>query len=50
MDGVAEFRNVLCRFSIEVGFEIVYVKNDKAMVTVECSRNHSKGCKWCVHA
>ena len=35
---------------MEVGFEFVYVKNDKLRVTAECSRSRSMGCKWCVHA
>ena len=48
--GASEFRNVLCKYSIEVGFKFVYVKNDKVRITAECSRWKSQDCKWCVHA
>ena len=47
--GVVEFRSVLCRYSIEVRFEFVYMKNDKMRV-VECSRSHSMGSRWRLHA
>eukprot|EP00268_Persea_americana_P018504 TRINITY_DN19243_c0_g2_i1.p1 TRINITY_DN19243_c0_g2~~TRINITY_DN19243_c0_g2_i1.p1 ORF type:complete len:222 (+),score=40.46 TRINITY_DN19243_c0_g2_i1:1903-2568(+) len=48
--GASEFRNVLCKYSIEVGFEFVYVKNDKARITAECSHRKFQNCKWRVHA
>ena len=48
--GVTEFRSVLCRYSIEVGFGFVYVKNEKVRVIAECFCSNSMGCRWRVHA
>ncbi|KAL7178938.1 hypothetical protein ACSBR1_042331 [Camellia fascicularis] len=31
--GIVEFHNALLKFSIECGFEFVFVKNDKVRVT-----------------
>ena len=47
---VVEFRTVLCKYAIEVGFQFTYVKNDKLIVTAKSAYKESRGCMWCVHA
>ena len=34
---VVEFRTILCKYAIEVGFQFTYVKNDKLKVTTDCT-------------
>ncbi|KAL7218688.1 hypothetical protein ACSBR2_011871 [Camellia fascicularis] len=48
--GAKDFWTALCKYAIEIGFELVYVKNEKCWVTVVCSMRESKGCLWRVHA
>ncbi|XP_028056952.1 uncharacterized protein LOC114260951 [Camellia sinensis] len=47
--GIVEFRNALLKFSIECGFEFIFVKNDKLRVTAQCLFREAKGCMWNVH-
>ncbi|XP_028059341.1 uncharacterized protein LOC114263046 [Camellia sinensis] len=46
---IVEFRNALLKFSIECGFEFIFVKNDKVRVTAQCLFRETKGCMWNVH-
>ncbi|KAL7218919.1 hypothetical protein ACSBR2_012062 [Camellia fascicularis] len=48
--GAKDFRTTLCKYTIKIGFEFVFVKNEKCGVTVVCSMRESKGCLWRVHA
>lgn len=48
--GVVEFRTILCKNAIEIGFQFMYVKNDKQRVTAEYAYKESRGCMWRVHA
>ncbi|KAL7161560.1 hypothetical protein ACSBR2_042097 [Camellia fascicularis] len=47
--GAKDFRTVLCKYAIEIGFEFVYLKNEKCRVTTMCSIRESKGCLWRVY-
>ncbi|XP_028063562.1 uncharacterized protein LOC114266823 [Camellia sinensis] len=47
--GIIEFRNALSKFSIECGFEFIFVKNDKVRVTAQCLFRETKGYMWNVH-
>ncbi|KAL7180541.1 hypothetical protein ACSBR1_043692 [Camellia fascicularis] len=47
--GIVEFRNALSKFSIECGFEFIFVKNDKVRVTAQCLFRETKGYMWNVH-
>ncbi|XP_028118687.1 uncharacterized protein LOC114316221 [Camellia sinensis] len=47
--GIVEFRNALSKFSIECGFEFIFVKNDKVRVIAQCLFRETKGCMWNVH-
>ncbi|XP_028056594.1 uncharacterized protein LOC114260640 [Camellia sinensis] len=47
--GIVEFRNALSKFSIECGFEFIFVKNDKVCVTAQCLFKETKGCIWNIH-
>ena len=40
---IAEFRSVMCKYSIEVGFEFVYVKNDKVRVIAIATPDRGPG-------
>ena len=48
--GVADFRNALCKYAIEVGFQFHYVKNEKTRVKAECAMKYSAACEWFVVA
>ncbi|XP_028094256.1 uncharacterized protein LOC114294332 [Camellia sinensis] len=48
--GAKDFRTALYKYAIEIGFEFVYVKNEKCRVTAVCSMRESKACLWRVHA
>ena len=48
--GAVEFRDKLCKFAVERGFEFRYLKNDKSRVTAACVKKNSDGCEWYVHA
>ncbi|XP_070674853.1 uncharacterized protein [Malus domestica] len=47
--GVAEFRDKLKKYAVEVGFKFSYVKNDKERVTATCTKKLD-GCPWRVYA
>ena len=42
----ADFRDKLNKFSVECGFELKYLKNDKSRIRAKCSRKESNGCLW----
>ncbi|KAL7168719.1 hypothetical protein ACSBR2_039045 [Camellia fascicularis] len=42
--GAKDFQTALCKYAIEIGFEFVYMKNEKCRVTAVCSMRESKGC------
>ncbi|XP_012853666.1 PREDICTED: uncharacterized protein LOC105973193 [Erythranthe guttata] len=46
--GVADFRKA--KFSIEMGFEYEYIKNESYRVTAVCKYKHEKQCCWRIHA
>ncbi|KAM2086868.1 hypothetical protein ACFX1R_024364 [Malus domestica] len=48
--GCVDFRYKLKKFSVECGFDLKYLKNDKNCISAECSRKESDGCLWCVYA
>ncbi|XP_040371766.1 uncharacterized protein LOC112193244 isoform X2 [Rosa chinensis] len=48
--GAVEFRDKLCKFAVEKGFEFNYVKNDKCRVSATCAKKDSDGCEWYVYA
>ena len=48
--GCADFRDKLKKFSVECGFELKYLKNDKSRISAACSRKGSNGCLWHVYA
>ncbi|KAL7194581.1 hypothetical protein ACSBR1_034915 [Camellia fascicularis] len=50
IEGAKDFRTALCKYAIEIGFEFVYVKNEKCRVTAVCSMRESKAYLWRVHA
>lgn len=45
-----EFRDKLCKFAVEMGFDFRYLKIDKSRVTVACVKKNSDGCECYVHA
>ena len=49
VNGVVEFRDVLCKYSIACGFEFYYEKNDKERVTAYCKQRVICGCLWSIH-
>ncbi|KAM1016514.1 hypothetical protein ACFX2A_047190 [Malus domestica] len=48
--GCVDFRDKLKKFSVECGFDLKYLKNDKNHISAECSRKESDGCLWRVYA
>ncbi|CAL9024566.1 unnamed protein product [Prunus brigantina] len=48
--GFIEFREKLCKYAIEKGFKVRYLKNEKERVTAQCSKIVSDGCSWRVYA
>ena len=48
--GAEEFRRVLCKYAIQLGFNFKYVKNNKDRVTTQCCLCEETGCMWYVHA
>ncbi|XP_012855784.1 PREDICTED: uncharacterized protein LOC105975150 [Erythranthe guttata] len=48
--GADEFRKSLVKFSVEIGFEYEYVKNDTCRVKAECRFKDEKQCPWRIHA
>ncbi|KAI5335027.1 hypothetical protein L3X38_025160 [Prunus dulcis] len=47
---VHEFRDEQCKYAIEKGFKVVYLKNEKERVIAECSKKSSDSCSSRVHA
>ncbi|KAL7201476.1 hypothetical protein ACSBR1_033223 [Camellia fascicularis] len=48
--GAHEFQTILCKYAVQFGFNIRYIKNDSVRVTAVCSMVEDKGCTWSVHA
>ncbi|KAL7224288.1 hypothetical protein ACSBR1_025699 [Camellia fascicularis] len=48
-EGLMNFREVLCKYVVEHGFQFKYVKNDSIRITVVCKFAASMGCTWLVH-
>ncbi|KAF5932243.1 hypothetical protein HYC85_028414 [Camellia sinensis] len=48
--GATEFREVLCKYAVERGFQFKYIKNDSVRITVVCKFAASIDCSWSVHA
>ncbi|KAL7203090.1 hypothetical protein ACSBR2_016410 [Camellia fascicularis] len=48
--GATEFREVLCNYAVERGFQFKYIKNDSVRITVVCKFAASTDCSWSVHA
>lgn len=48
--GAEEFRKSLIKYSVEVGFDFKYLKNETSRVTAECKFKRAAGCNWRVHA
>nr|XP_028949307.1 uncharacterized protein LOC103425240 [Malus domestica] len=48
--GCVDFRDKLKKFSVECGFDLKYLKNDKNRISAKCSRKESDGCLWRVYA
>ncbi|CAN6547234.1 unnamed protein product [Malus baccata var. baccata] len=46
--GCVDFRDKLKKFSVECGFDLKYLKNDKNRISAECSKKESDGCLWTV--
>ncbi|KAL2462165.1 MuDR family transposase [Abeliophyllum distichum] len=44
--GVAEFRDALCKFSIERGFKFDYMRNNNGRVEAQCSNRYSDDCLY----
>lgn len=48
--GAVEFRDKLCKYAVENGFQFRYMKNDKSRITVVCAKKKKESCQWYVHA
>ncbi|OVA05677.1 hypothetical protein BVC80_263g1 [Macleaya cordata] len=48
--GAEQFRTTLLKYSIETGFKVYMLKNDKSRVKAVCGMKDVTGCKWRVHA
>ncbi|XP_028095032.1 uncharacterized protein LOC114295048 [Camellia sinensis] len=48
--GATKFREVLCNYVVERGFQFKYIKNDFVRITVVCKFAASTDCSWSVHA
>lgn len=48
--GVVEFRRALIKYSVQVGFEFKFLKNDPARVTAVCKTRGETECPWRIHA
>ncbi|KAL6199523.1 hypothetical protein ACLB2K_029307 [Fragaria x ananassa] len=45
-----EFRQKLCKFTIEKGFLFDYAKNDNLRVSATCLKKESEKCEWYIYA
>ncbi|OVA04854.1 hypothetical protein BVC80_869g17 [Macleaya cordata] len=48
--GAEQFRTTLLKYSIEIGFKVHMLKNDKSRITAICGLKEVTGCNWRVHA
>ncbi|KAL7247015.1 hypothetical protein ACSBR2_002013 [Camellia fascicularis] len=48
--GANEFRDVLCKYAMERGFQFKYFKNDLVRITIVCKFAAATDCAWSVHA
>lgn len=48
-EGAKEFRRALIKYSVQMGFEFRFLKNDTSRVTAVCSKS-GDGCPWRIHA
>lgn len=48
-DGAKEFRRALIKYSVQMGFEFKFLKNDASRVTAVCAKR-GDGCPWRIHA
>lgn len=48
--GAVEFRDKLCKYAVENGFQFRYMKNDKSRITAVCAKKIKESCQWYVHA
>ncbi|KAK9290936.1 hypothetical protein L1049_009116 [Liquidambar formosana] len=49
-DGVKGFRVELRKYSVEIGFNYDFVRNESDRVTTVCRMKEQRGCEWQVHA
>ncbi|XP_028093424.1 uncharacterized protein LOC114293541 [Camellia sinensis] len=47
--GAQEFRDVLCKYAIQCGFQFTYVKNKTTKVTAVCAMRDERGCLLAIH-
>ncbi|CAL5337493.1 unnamed protein product [Camellia sinensis] len=47
--GAQEFRDVLCKYAIQCGFQFTYGKNETTRVTAVCAMREERGCLWAIH-
>lgn len=50
LGGAVEFRRTLIKFSVQMGFEFVFLKNSPTRVTAVCSYRVDKYCPWRIQA
>lgn len=50
LGGAVEFRRSLIKYSIQMGFEFVFLRNGPKRVSAACSYRVEKGCPWRIHA
>ncbi|KAL7238657.1 hypothetical protein ACSBR2_004699 [Camellia fascicularis] len=50
VSGANEFREILCKYAVERGFQFKYLKNDSVRITAICKFVESTGYAWSVHA
>ncbi|KAL2479640.1 SWIM-type domain-containing protein [Abeliophyllum distichum] len=48
--GIAEFKDALCKFSIERRFKFDYMRNNNGRVEAQCSNRYSDDCRWYICA
>lgn len=48
--GAPDFRKELIKYSVELGFDFKYVKNEPDRITAECMSKRFANCPWRVHA
>ncbi|XP_004305955.1 PREDICTED: uncharacterized protein LOC101307236 [Fragaria vesca subsp. vesca] len=48
--GAIEFRDKLCKYAVENGFQFRCMKNDKSRIIAVCAKKKKESCQWYVHA